>query len=480
MSLTSALITASTSLRNTQANIDLISNNVANASTEGYTRKTAQQRTQVVDGQARAPLLSVPSRSVDQGVMRQMRQENSASGAATIKEHFLSRLEDLYGTPEAETALPHRIGALQDALTALTAAPDSSERQMAALDAASGIASTLTSTSKQIVTLRRETDQKIRDEVETVNEYLRQFQNLDAQVATRTALGQSSADLEDQRDLVMNKLSGIMDISYFQKENGSIVLSTGTGRTLVDSTVFPLEYNGASIGEGSSYPADIPGINLAGYDITKDFRSGSLKGLVDLRDEILPQAQAQLDELAGTLIDSFADAGLTLFADPANPTFDIATDAVGVAGRIKVSDTVKAEPWRLREGDAPAAESGNKGDTTQLQAVVRSVFESAKTFRTAGLGGSAALGSGLNASGTLGNYANSILTFQSTQTANIAQEKTFRETTSGSLLERHMNASGVNVDTELTNLIGLQNAYAASAKVVSTLNQLFDDLLNMV
>lgn len=480
MSLTSALLTASAALRNTQSNIDLTSRNIANASTEGYTRKVAQNVTQVVDGRAAAPLLSVPTRSVDEGVLRQMRTESSASGAATIKNDFLSRLEDLYGTPDAETALAHRVGSLQDAMTSLTSAPDSSESQAAVLDAATDVANTLNGTSSQILSLRREADQDIRDTVDGINTQLKQFQNIDAQISTRSALGQSTADLEDQRDTIMNNLSKVMDISYFRKDNGAIVLSTGTGRTLVDSTVFPLSYAGASIGADSSYPGTIPGITIGGVDITKDLRSGSLKGLVDLRDTILPQAQAQLDELAGTMISSFDAAGLSLFTDPQNATFTMPGDTVGVARRIGVSSTVQSEPWRLRDGSAATAQNANTADTTKLTAVIGAVFNTAQTFRTSGMGGGGTVTSGIEGSGTLAHYAESILTYQSSQTATVAQEKSFRETTFSTLQERNLNDSGVNVDTELTNLVQLQNAYSASAKVVSTLNQLFDDLLNMV
>jgi flagellar hook-associated protein 1 FlgK len=133
----------------------------------------------------------------------------------------------------------------------------------------------------------------------------------------------STAELEDQRDMALNKLAEIMDINYFEKTDGSFTVFSGGGNTLIDGQKQTLSYGSPATmnaileytptdavnysgPNNSDYPiGGIPGIFVgeivASGDITSSINDGMLKGLIDLRDSELPALQAQLDELGEKL-----------------------------------------------------------------------------------------------------------------------------------------------------------------------------------
>ena len=111
------------------------------------------------------------------------------------------------------------------------------------------------------------------------------------------------ADLEDQRDEALRELSGLIDITYFKRENGEMVIQTTDGVMLLDRDPHKLSHSAvAQASPTTSYAGGgIGGIFVDGQDITNSIRDGEIKGLIEIRDVTLPSLQSQLDELAGVL-----------------------------------------------------------------------------------------------------------------------------------------------------------------------------------
>ena len=128
--------------------------------------------------------------------------------------------------------------------------------------------------------------------------------------------------------------------------------------------------------------------------------------------------------------------------------------------------------WRLRDGTnstAVATQSTFTGDQTQLRSVL-TMFETAQTYTAAVQ---------LGTSNTVEAAANAFTGFQATQTATYQGAEEDQKTVTDALKERLRDQSGVNVDEELSRMIQLQNSYAASARVMSTVTSMFDDLLRL-
>ncbi len=151
-----------------------------------------------------------------------------------------------------------------------------------------------------------------------------------------------------------------------------------------------------------------------------------------------------------------------------------ATNVVGFAGRIALNNTaalndVVGNSWRLRDGTTVAAQSTFTADPTTVNGVLN-MFENNQVFTA---------GTGLPTSTTLEGFANGFTGFQSNQVATNQGNLTSKKALADALTQRLRNQDGVNVDTELANMIQLQNSYSASARVISTASQMFTTLLQI-
>lgn len=480
MSLTSALYGATTGLSAAQSQMDIISRNVMNVNTEGYTRKTLNQETQVVAGHAYGLFTSTSQRTIDYELQRQYREATATEAEMSVTNSFLSQIQSIFGTPDSGASVAHYVSDLNDAFIEAAATPEDASMLQAVISSASKLAQNFNDMSTQITALRTSANNNIEDLVDQINTEVSQIEALNKQITQSRSSNYSTADLEDKRDALVDKLAEQADITYYTQSDGQLVISMANGYTLLDGKSFKLEYTAQPVSSTTSYPTTIGGITLNGRDITTDITGGELKGYIDLRDTILPQAQAQIDELAGVMISSMAAADMPILIDSANASFSMPGDAVGVAGRITLNADYQSDLWRVREGGSATTESSATGDATLMKAAIDTIFTNQNTFRTTGLGDSGTLSSQLEGSATLEGYAASFIQFQASQKSNSDTDYEFQSTISENLLSTTSGISGVNLDEELSNMIVYQNAYSANARTISTLQEMFDSLLNIL
>lgn len=469
MSLTTALIAAGTGLRTAQTGIDLVSRNVANATTPGYTRKTAQQTPLIVGGQGQGVRLELVQRTVNARLQFETREALSATETYRVTDDFLSRFELAFGKPGDGSSIASQLGRLGDAFRQLATNPDVVTAQATVVSRAEGFARGLNDLTSQIQGLRTEAESGIRASVDTINSRLATIDRLNVQIVQAKALGQSTADLEDRRDIMMDDLSREIDITYFTREGGDVWIMTRSGQALLDTRVHSVTFaNVAQVGATQSYPGTLDGLMIDGTDVTAGLTGGRIKGLFDLRDTLLPQAQTQVDELASKVTTLFAAENLELFMD-GGATFTVA-GTTGYAGRIVVNPAVKSELWRTRDGTLAASESANRGDATIPLAIINQ-FEAIQTFPAA---------AGLGTTFTIQGYAAAFISFQGSQRADIADRLANQSALTEAMQTRLTNDSGVNVDRELALMIELQSSYSAAARMIQAIKEMYDQLLRAV
>lgn len=304
MSLDIALNNAITGLRTVQQALQTTSNNVSNANTEGYTRKSAQQVALVLAGTGAGVDITNITRQVNDALVKQLRSYTSTLGQLNVSNDYYTQTQQIFGSLTSNSSLSAGISDFNSAMQALAATPEDPTRQSAAITAAVALAQRFNDSSASVQQLRAQADQDISASVNSINIDLQKIADLNGQIAKNYAISQPTADLEDQRDLAMNDLAQQMDFTSFQRSNGEVVLITGGGRVLLDGTAPTLTHTAVSSADPSVvYPGGIDGINLNGVDITADIKSGKIAGLVDMRDTQLPNLQAQIDELATQLTD---------------------------------------------------------------------------------------------------------------------------------------------------------------------------------
>ncbi len=294
----------------TQVQISVASANISNADTKGYTEKTADQSSSVTAGVGTGVTITGISSSVDKLLLKSLVGADSDLGAADTNNSYLTQLEQLYGSTSGGsssttgTSLANTIAAFQSALSSLASTPSSASLQANAVSALAAVTTQLQQTSSGIQKLRGNADQDIASSVTDINSDLQQISDLNKQIKQEAAAGQPTADLEDQRNSALQDLASQMNVSYFTTSSGDLQVYTGSGQALVDSTAHPLSYTATSnVTAATTYVAGsstsgFSGITVNGVDITSQITSGNVSALVTLRDQMLPAAQAQLDELA--------------------------------------------------------------------------------------------------------------------------------------------------------------------------------------
>jgi flagellar hook-associated protein 1 FlgK len=304
MSLEIALNSALTGLQTVQQALQITSNNVTNAGTEGFTRKSAQQVALVLAGQGAGVSITDVTRQVNDNLIRQLRAYTSTIGQVTVSNDYYKSTQQIFGTLDSNSSLTAGISDLNTAFQALATSPEDPTRQQAAITAAVTLAQRFNDSSDSLQQLRTQADQDISAAVNTVNLDLQKIAGLNDQIAKNYATGAPTGELLDQRDVALGDLAQQMDFTTFTRGNGEVVIVTGGGRVLLDGNAPTLTHTPISAADASvTYPGAIDGINFNGVDITSDIKSGKIAALVNMRDTALPNVQAQIDQLASTVAD---------------------------------------------------------------------------------------------------------------------------------------------------------------------------------
>ena len=580
MSLTSSLYTALTGLQTTQSAMRVLSNNVTNVNTPGYTRKVAELQNVVIAGAGVGVKLGDITRNVDTALQNQLRATTSDFNGLDVTQQFFKRLQDMFGSPDSDSSLGAMMSDFSTSVSALTSNPESVSLRLDVVTNATRAAQSLNSMSASTQQLRQEADSQISDSIQIVNDQLTTIDKLNNQIVAAKIRGQPTGDLEDQRDQAVSKISEQMDVSTYVRDNGQMVVFTTAGRVLLDCDPATMTHSAASGMQAAvSYPGSIDGIHVNGADITNEIQSGKIAALIKLRDTTLPNFGAELNQLATklrdevntihnqgtglpaakTLISSRPQMGtatslagtvtVTLLnpdgtaafsgAMPAPGTLDAAgfasalntvltgfgvgasatnnsgtvtlngggygvaitggtvdpgggqpttnlsdylhlndffvgNDPTGVdfAAVIKVRDDIQADPSLISRGalqqDALLNWYVGAGDSRVVTALAAKLNSSVNFAATGDLPAS---------STNFADYAANIVSQNSSAAAQVDDEHSFTQSMMQQIQDRFSTQSGVNTDEELSNLIVLQNAYAASGRIVSVVSQMYDVLM---
>jgi flagellar hook-associated protein 1 FlgK len=497
-----ALQSAIYGLNVSQQLLNVTAENASNADTAGYTRKTLQVEDQVANGTVVGVTTGQVQRSVDQSLQQSVWSQTSTSAQLSTINSYLGQIQSLYGTATSGSNFSDDLTTLNNDFSQLSSTPDSAALQQQTVADAQTFAQSMNTLGTTITSLRNSAQTGIATAVSTINTQLQQIATLNTEIASQQNQGQSTADLEDQRDDAVSTLAQQMNISYYTNSNGVMVIQTPSGTPLADTTAHTLIFNQQTVGDTSSYPSSLSGIYVdspSGTDIAADPTSlgGTLGGLLQLRDQILPQQQAEADELSEQTANRFAAQGLKLFTQsdgtiPSNTnTAGSPSPYTGFASNITVNPAVVANPLLVQQGTTtpvPPATTLQPGDNTIINNVLNYTFgvnsDSSGTpnvaFNTTNLGASGAITSPITGATTLEDYSQQMLTNQANQASEYTSQSSFSASYQASLSKSLSDQSGVNLDTEVSNLTIYEHSYGASAQIIQTVDKLMDDLMSAV
>jgi flagellar hook-associated protein 1 FlgK len=466
MSIDSSILVAASGLRSATKGLAVAAQNVANASTPSYATESVAYSA-AIGGDVGGGVLTGPATiNVDASLEASVFEQNGEVAAQQTTSDALSQIDATQGTTAAGNDIASEVGALSDAFSSLDSAQDS-----------------------------------IVSDVATLNTTLLQIGALSKQIVAAQNVGQSTADLQNQRGVAESTAAQLAGIKFLPQSNGDVVALAEGNQINLNATTGPFAIANATLSPASTGPA----LTLAGQDVTSSVTSGSIGANLTLRDTTLPAGQAGLDEFAQTLATRLSNQGLQLFTDPSGAVpagggTPVQSTYVGFANVIQVNPAVTADNAVVRDGTnavaagtggaagfTPNPAGGPAGFTTLIDNVLEyglgadaqaAIPQTAPA--TTGLGVNGTVTLSYQTSGTIGNFAANLVAAQSTAVNTAASALSTGTSLQSTLQSKLAAGSGVSIDSELSNLIILQNAYGANAKVLTAAQSLWTDLFAAV
>lgn len=323
MSLSLVLNNALSGLNVNQNALSVLSQNIANANTVGYSKQIVSQSSVNINGAGAGVSLDEVARKVDEYLVAAIQRQNATVAKASLVDDYSGRIQLFLGQPGSQNSIDSYITTFFGDLQSLSQTPNDSTLQQTAVNSGIKLSGQVSLLANQLQELQFQADQDLDSAVDVVNAALRDLAALNANVATNKVAGRSTADLEDRRDIVLNQIAQYINIQPYTKSSGAIHLTTSNGISLLDDSIYELSYIGAGSASAFSNGTAIGAINLYRLDpsgnrfgdpvelvtsgttdtITSVLTGGKMAGLLEMRDDQIPAIIAQLDELAASIRD---------------------------------------------------------------------------------------------------------------------------------------------------------------------------------
>ena len=311
MSLNGIAASALSALQTSQAALNVVSNNVSNINTPGYARQVVNETTAISNGQLSGVDIASIQRVADQFLDQEALSAGGSSSQYDTMANLFSQLNGLLGQPGDNQSLATQLTNVASAFAVASQSPTSGASQTGVVNALSSLASSISDVSGTITQMQGQVDQQVVSSVSSTNSLIQQIYNLNTQISATTAAGGDASGLQDQQEQALSSLSQTIGIKTITNANGTVTVSTTDGMNLVSSTYATLSYSGGAT-NGSYGNIMVQDMNpqtnqLIGQPTALDphLSSGSLKGLIDMRDQVLGGLNQSLGNLAQQTANAF-------------------------------------------------------------------------------------------------------------------------------------------------------------------------------
>jgi flagellar hook-associated protein 1 FlgK len=470
LGLFATLNLASRSLQTQMTGVEVSGQNLANVNTQGYTRQTVDIKTSadinttigpegtganaVAIQQAVSALLNSQIQNQQTSTGYWSAQQTALQSAETSLNEFLngtgSAASSSSATDTTDTGLSGQLSSLFSAFQAVATSPTSISARQNLISQAQALASTFNQISAQLDSTKASLNTSLNNDVDSANKLVAAIADLNKQISAAQFGGGTANDLLDEREQDLENLSQLTNITTSTETNGAVDVSIG-GQTLVSGNQVLDTLQTYDAGGGQML------VQTATGGATVTLAGGSIQGTIDARDGTLATLQTNINTLASAIItqvNGVHSGGYSLTGTTGADFFG-GTDAA----TITVNASLVNDPSLIQASGTSTATGDNSValQLADLASTAQSVLDD-QTF-------SASYGQ------TVASLGNAL------QTAN---DQVSSQTAVANMLSTQRGAvSGVNIDEEMTNLMGFQRAYEASAQLVTTVNQMMQTVLAM-
>jgi flagellar hook-associated protein 1 FlgK len=447
--LTSLLHVTTGALAANQTALTATAENIANQNTPGYTRRTVTwiEGDLVSVGAGTSPgVQATVTAQRDRVLQRTVQQATETSSASSTRLSALNNLQSLFNITSSgddASGINAAVGNFFSAASTVAATPGDSTAQQSLYTAAQTLASTLNRAAGQITIQSTFLSQQVATSVTQVNSLTAQIAALNKQIST-SSVSDSRDTLLDQRDSLVSNLSQLVDVNTISSENGGLNLALADGTPLVSGTSSMPLTTAVVSGAIQIYAAASTG----GANVTSAIRGGSIGGALQARDVDLPAVSGQLDALAAAI------------ATAVNTQNALGTTASGSAGTDIFSGTTAATLTVIATDATAFASTGASVGSNALAL--------ANLANAALVGGKTASDAFSSLLSSLGSTASNAQTTSTADSAVLSQTSTQLD-----------SVTGVSLDQEAANLTQYQRSYEAAAKVLTIVDELLAEAINL-
>jgi flagellar hook-associated protein 1 FlgK len=442
-----------------QAGLNATANNVANQNTVGYTNEvvsftsgdtvTLSGGTQGSTGPA-VTTTSLRDRVLDQRVQQQTQTSSSTSAEAAV----LSQVEGVFSitgssTTAGSTQLGTALNGFFSSLSALSANPSNEPTQQSVLSAAQTLASALNAASSGISGVQTSLNGDLSSGVTSVNALTKSIAALNTQIGANDP-NTDAGTLEDQRQQDITQLSQLVGLDQVATESNGVTLTT-TGGTVLVAGQQAYALSSSQVGAGTQI------YDSTGKDVTAGISAGSLGGQLQAQNVDLPTVSSALDALAyqvGSAVNAQNEAGQTSAGVAGSAIFNLPSTAAGAAATISVIPT---NPGAIATASVGEGATGNT-NVNALASLQTATDSSGNTMNA-------------NLAGLLSNVGST--------SSSLQEQTTVQQASLTQLTTQQSTLSGVNLDTEASNLTVYQRSYQAAAQVLTIVDQLMAAAINL-
>lgn len=478
-----------------QAALAATSTNLANAETTGASKVQvagAEKNTVQASGTSTGDGVSVASitRSRDRFLDSTYRVQNAGATYLSVKSGNLEYISEILSeydtvtsaddTATTTSGVEAAVEAFFDAWESLSTDSSSESVRTEVVAAGVDLVTMLTAIDTELKQLQADAVTGVQDGVDSLNDLAEQVAELNGQIFQAESGGGEASYLRDQRDVLLDEMSALANISV-SESSGTLKVTLG-GSTLVNG-----DKTHALVVEGTGTGSDPLTVKWADSDAEAKITSGSIKAYLEEADQTgyetinasdipydfttsatssISTMRQALNDLITTLainLNSLSTSGVDLNGDAGLDFFTV----IDASQPLSIAN-IEVNPELVNDSDKVVASSSDEDGDNTIADKICDLDSDTASYSSGGLSLTitqfyAAVTSWL---GTAGDSAASSYTTQAALTAQVDSQR--------------QSVSAISTDEEMSNMIMFQNAYAASARVMSTIDTLLGDLIEEI
>jgi len=454
------------SLMNSQTALQTVSHNIANKTTEGFSRQRVEILTNPAASSGNLQIgmgarAGVVTRVNNPWLEKQLQKENMSLGYMETRADGMVRVEQVYNE-QVNKGLNHYIDEFFNSFRELANTPESLASRTLVRESADAMITDFKRVDAQLQGIQIDLDGQIKVTVDEVNQMAKEVASLNEKIQQIEVQKTPANDERDRRDLLIKKIGERIDITWAENKEGQVAIMAAGTAVLV---------SGSESGElrttvnGETSKVDVlfaPTAFAQPSIITQQVKGGKIGGALEIRDQTIEEYKRKNDQLAfaiATEVNSIHREGFDRYGKPGDDFFAVTASPLNSAQSLAINSTVALDVGNIAIASRPNA----PGDNTVANAI-----------------------SSLQHQRIMDDFRSTFNDFYNTQVGEVGaltmragKSKEAQVNILAQLNNIRESISGVSLDEEATKMIEFQKSYDASARMIKTADEMFDTILNL-